>query len=295
MPGIELFMKRRCLKNDKGFTLVELMVTVFLTAIAVIAIYRGYTAFSQSADAQQQTLEMQQNLRIGMYWLVKDIMRAGMNEEDEDAASFSEAFTNSLEFSMDLWGAECDGGDCGDNGLDDNLDGNIDEPGERDGRDNDDDGLFDEDDEQLIGDGLVDDEGEVIAYYLVKDQPTFAVCPAVFDPDVYPCVLYREDTNAGSGQKLITNVDALNFVYLDETRTPLPVPGGGMIQTDRAKIRSIQICLVVRTTNEDYRYNNNESYVNIDPTGADEILPPQGDNFRRRAFCEEIKIRNAGL
>ena len=76
------------LNNMHGFTLVELMVTVFLTAIAVIAIYRGYTTFSQSADAQQQTMEMQQNLRIGMNTLVKDIMRAGMNDEDESVAGF---------------------------------------------------------------------------------------------------------------------------------------------------------------------------------------------------------------
>jgi prepilin-type N-terminal cleavage/methylation domain-containing protein len=67
----------------RGFTLVELMVVVLLTAIAVIAIYRGYTAFSSSADAQEQIIEMQQNLRIGMYMIEKDIRRAGMNEEDD--------------------------------------------------------------------------------------------------------------------------------------------------------------------------------------------------------------------
>jgi prepilin-type N-terminal cleavage/methylation domain-containing protein len=60
---------RKHIKNENGFTLVELMVTVLLTAIAVISIYRGYTAFSRSADAQQQVMEMQQNLRIGMAWL----------------------------------------------------------------------------------------------------------------------------------------------------------------------------------------------------------------------------------
>ena len=77
-------MKRKFLKNSNGFTLVELMVTVLLTAIAVIAIYRGYTSFSQSADAQQQVIEMQQNLRIGMYTLVRDMIRAGMTEDDRE-------------------------------------------------------------------------------------------------------------------------------------------------------------------------------------------------------------------
>ena len=75
------------INNIHGFTLVELMVVVLLTAIAVIAIYRGYTAFSHSADAQEQIIEMQQNLRIGMHWLEKDLRRAGMNEERNGAGS----------------------------------------------------------------------------------------------------------------------------------------------------------------------------------------------------------------
>ena len=85
---------RKCIKNDSGFTLVELMVTVFLTAIAVISIYRGYTSFSQAADAQQQVMEMQQNLRIGMSRMIADIRKAGMNEEDEKLpATFEDAPT----------------------------------------------------------------------------------------------------------------------------------------------------------------------------------------------------------
>jgi len=117
-----MFKTSECIKNDKGFTLVELMVTVLLTAIAVVSIYRGYTAFSQSADAQQQVIEMQQNLRIGMNWLVADIRRAGMNEEGEDAARFmcDEVPTNdtSIEFSMDLLGGDNVGNDDDDDALD---------------------------------------------------------------------------------------------------------------------------------------------------------------------------------
>ena len=102
------------LKNKRGFTLVELMIVVLLTAIAVMAIYRGYTAFSQSADAQQQTIEMQQNLRIGMYTLVRDLVRAGITEEDQNiinvdgtrkdvkAVTLLTADAATVEFGMDL-------------------------------------------------------------------------------------------------------------------------------------------------------------------------------------------------
>src|SRR5210317_1414014 len=117
------------MKNDNGFTLVELMVTVMLTAIAVISIYRGYTSFSQAADAQQQVMEMQQNLRIGMTRLAADIRRAGVNEEDEDTAGFIAADATSMEFSMDLGsggvfatdGEDNDGDTVNDNPADSNA------------------------------------------------------------------------------------------------------------------------------------------------------------------------------
>ncbi len=47
---------------------------------------------------------MQQNLRIGMYWLEKDLRRAGMKEEDDENAGFEGMQVMQLvTFSMDLW------------------------------------------------------------------------------------------------------------------------------------------------------------------------------------------------
>ena len=269
------------IKNKSGFTLVELMITVVLSAIAVVAIYRGYTSFSQSADAQEQIIEMQQNLRIGMHRIEKDLRRAAMNEEEDENSGFTEGFTNSITFNMDLTGGESDG-------VDNDHDGAID------GADTDPFPF----DESVYGDGELDDPGEVIEYYLMYDDPvtgTLEICPAAFDADKYPCYLMREDTNVPDRYKIIGNVDALNFVYLEDDRTLISVPVGGVDPGDLEDISIVQICLVVRTTNEDYRYINTEIYENIDPTGAATIFTGPGDNFRRRVFCKEIKIRNAGL
>jgi prepilin-type N-terminal cleavage/methylation domain-containing protein len=280
--------KRESIKNSNGFTLVELMITLFLTAIAVVGIYRGYTSFSQTADAQEQIIEMQQNLRIGMYHLEKDIRRAGMKEEDGETVGFDvedEAqFTSQIALAADLTGGETDGID---NDNDDAIDGDDTDPFPF--------------DESTYGDGDTEDDGEIIIYYLVYDNEatnTIDPCPAIFDPDIYPCYLMREDTNAVDRHKIIGNVDALNFVYLDEDRRVIPMTAAGIDPGEQGDIRIVQVCLVVRTTNEDYRYTNNESYENITPLadgGPDEILPPQGDNFRRRVFCKEIKVRNAGI
>jgi hypothetical protein len=257
------------------------MITVVLSAIAVVAIYRGYTSFSQAADAQEQLIEMQQNLRIGMHRIEKDIRRAAMNEEDDENSGFTEGFTNSITFTMDLTGGESDG-------VDNDHDGAID------GADTDPFPF----DESVYGDGELDDPGEVIEYYLMYDDPgtgNLEICPAAFDADKYPCYLMREDTNVPDRYKIIDNVDALNFVYLKEDRVPLILVAGEVSEGDLDDISIVQVCLVVRTTNEDYRYTNTETYENIKPGGAETILTAPGDNFRRRVFCKEIKIRNAGL
>lgn len=275
-----MFKTSECIKNDKGFTLVELMVTVLLTAIAVISIYRGYTAFSQSADAQQQVMEMQQNLRIGMTWLAKDIRRAGMNEQGEDVARFmcDEVPTNdtSIEFSMDLLGGD-----------------NV-------GNDDDDDGLIDEEDESRIGDGEIDDDGERIIYYLAAstlDPTTNDLRREVWDSTLAP-------PDYGPPQTLITNVEALDFVYFDDTgaeidpsaptaaECPYVAGGGGELSLkgdELQEVDRVEITLVVRATNEDYRYTNRETYRNLQ---GDPLVSNPGDNFRRRVFSMSVQIRN---
>ena len=267
------------LNNMCGFTLVELMVTVFLTAIAVIAIYRGYTTFSQSADAQQQTMEMQQNLRIGMTTLVKDIMRAGMNDEDESVAGFisidlGDGPTNDVDkiaFSMDLGSANGSGVN------------NLDPPFASDTPiDNDGDGDIDEDDEARIGDGFVDDDGERIYYALSGED----LQRRLWDADLVP-------PGYGPAQTVINNVSFLEFVYLDEDENL--VNGGVLPITDPAVLANIDtvvVTLVVRTTNEDYRITNKETYQNLLLT---DIYTAPGDNFRRRAMSMRVKVRNANL
>ena len=63
-------------------------------------------------------------------------------------------------------------------------------------------------------------------------------------------------------------------------------------ETDRALVDTVEITMVVRTTNEDYRITNNESYNDL--RGA-LVLGPQNDNFRRRFMTMRLKIRNANL
>jgi prepilin-type N-terminal cleavage/methylation domain-containing protein len=269
------------INNIRGFTLVELMVVVLLTAIAVIAIYRGYTAFSHSADAQEQIIEMQQNLRIGMYTMVKDIMRAGMTEEDDyiilvDAVrrdmktvTFFAADASTVEFGMDL----------GSGGV-----------FATDGIDNDGDGVEDDDpdpavaaieaqEEGRMGDGDLNDDGERIRYTLNGE-------------DLQRQVWDSATSDYGPAQTIITNVSALGLTYVKDDDTvlgALPLNEG-----DRSLIDTVEITMVVRTTNEDLRITNNETYGNnLRGTTVLTVSPP--DHFRRRAMTRRVKIRNANL
>jgi hypothetical protein len=51
----------------------------------------------------------------------------------------------------------------------------------------------------------------------------------------------------------------------------------------------VEITLVVRTTNEDYRYTDRITYRNLQGTS---LVSATGDNFRRRAFTMSVQIRN---
>ena len=299
-----MFKTSECIKNDKGFTLVELMVTVLLTAIAVVSIYRGYTAFSQSADAQQQVIEMQQNLRIGITWLAKDIRRAGMNEEGGDVAGFIAANATSVEFSMDLGSAN----------------GPV--IFATDGEDNDDDGLKDaaDEDESRIGDGDIDDDGERIHYLYDEDTNNNGVLDAdedvngngVLDQDLLQRGVWDFVKDDYIWHTLITTVEALDFVYWDDGDPGVPgavppvppvlpaiipftvedPPASGIFWLDTgdlAIVDRVEITLVVRATNEDYRYTNRETYRNLQD---DPLVSNPGDNFRRRAFTMSVQIRN---
>ena len=90
--------------------------------------------------------------------------------------------------------------------------------------------------------------------------------------------------DTGSGNQLAAkNIDALNFVYLDEE---------GAVTTTVSEIRSVQVSLVARTGRGDPGYTNSESYSNQKDTV---IYTAPGDSYRRRLLTAQVKCRNVGL
>ena len=143
--------------------------------------------------------------------------------------------------------------------------------------DNDGDGTTNEEDEIRVGDDDFNDDGERILYTLNG----LNLERRVWDSSI---------PGYGAAQTIITNVSGLDFTYVKEDDTVLSsLP---LSEADRSLIDTVEITMVVRTTNEDYRITNNESYNNL--RGA-LVLGPQNDNFRRRSMTMRLKIRNANL
>lgn len=86
-------------------------------------------------------------------------------------------------------------------------------------------------------------------------------------------------TGAGRNSPAAENIDALNFVYLDENGTPT---------STLSDIRSVQITLLARTGTGDPGYRNKSTYRNQLGT----LIYAANDNFRRKLLTTNIKCRN---
>ena len=108
------------LLHRHGFTLVELMIALAIGSIVTAGIYSAYTGQQRINQAQDQIVEMQQNLRAGLDMMAREIKMAGFDPDGTASVGFSKADQTEMTFSM-----RADG----------------------DGRDNDGDGERDEEDE----------------------------------------------------------------------------------------------------------------------------------------------------
>jgi prepilin-type N-terminal cleavage/methylation domain-containing protein len=63
--------------NEKGFTLVEVLVATAIAIVVLAGIYRVYVSQQNSYIIQEQTAAMQQNLRAALLYMGREIRLAG--------------------------------------------------------------------------------------------------------------------------------------------------------------------------------------------------------------------------
>jgi type IV pilus assembly protein PilW len=251
--------------SQNGFTLVELLVAMAVAGILGAVIATAYQIQVMGKNTQEITTDMNQNARVAMEIMTREIRMAGCNPEGGSTARIIEANPGELIFSFDI---------------------------------NDDAGT-------LQPDGDCCDANEVIRYCLTNDNnnPPDGVNDNI--KSGVDCNLGRETgpgndpglaCPGGGGvsrlQPLARNVDALNFVYLDEDDVAIAAP---VAANDLDDIRSIEVTLVARAGRESggffFPYTNRNVYENAE--GAT-ILPAQNDKFRRLQLTTSINCRNLG-
>ena len=99
-------LERRCIGNDRGITLIELMVAMAVAGIVLMAIYSAYHTQSTIYATQSVELNMQQNVRGALYLLEREIRMAGYDQTSAGGfgiTSVSDVNGNSaITFTSDL-------------------------------------------------------------------------------------------------------------------------------------------------------------------------------------------------
>ena len=204
--------------NNRGFTLAELLIGLFVSAIVMTTILSAYYSQNKSYAVQEQVAAMVQNLRAAMDIMIREIRMAGYDPTGTANAGIVTANATSITITEDL-----------------------------------------------DGDGVI--AGDENITYALADS----------DGD--------GDNDLERNNNLIAeNIDALDFVYLDETSNPTAVP---------SEIRSVQITMVAKTRRGDLGYVDSVVYTN--QQGLPGIFGPINDNSRRKRLTAEVRCRNLGL
>ena len=256
------------LKNSAGFTLIEVLIAMTISGMVMTGIYQAYVQQMRVNNTQNQVVDMQQSIRVAMHFMEREIRIAGLDPSGMADSGVDVATGDTITISMDLTGGEADG-------IDNDGDGTVDDARE-----------------------YYDRIPEQITYALSNDaNPQDGVNDALSGVNNNPCHLLR------NGQRLASNIDALNFVYLgvDDTDPTCEVNCLLVNPTtpqERRNIRGIQITVIARAGETipglSIPYTDANTYYNQTIAGQI-ILPAQNDGFRRVRLISEVRSRNIGL
>jgi prepilin-type N-terminal cleavage/methylation domain-containing protein len=106
--------------TNQGFTMVELLVAMAVALLAIGAIYSTFLNQYRSYRIQEETAEMQQNLRSALLYMEREIRMAGCDPVNTADAGIIRAERTLIRFTEDVRG----------NSSDSDPDGDADDPNE---------------------------------------------------------------------------------------------------------------------------------------------------------------------
>ena len=278
------------LRQNKGITLIELLVALVITGILVGAIYRTFIGQQKTYTVQEQVVDMQQNVRGGINRMMREIRMAGFGNvsmllpapygSGPGVTIGGKTYNDVVNANYPVAGSVTILSAMGSttltaipatnqvtvNSLTDTH-GNT---------------LFDLGDRQYVSIGglesyrITNIAGTTLTlsgnltYNHSVNTPVFAIRAISYQVgmvDGKPTLLRDENTGAG-GQPLTDNIETLQFVYLKDD---------GITQTaNPPDIRIVQVTLRARTNDSDPEYKSDGGY-------------------RKRVIASNVHLKNMGL
>ncbi len=264
------------LKENRGITLIELLIALVISSVLVGAAYRAFVGQQKTYTAQEQVVDLQQNVRISVSKMMDEIMMAGFGGVTRYLTSggidgANNVITPTSAHVMTIVG----GGVTPFLATDDGaaitvtaMNGNI---------------ITLNKSSHGIATGkficVGADSFNVTAVNgsnLTLDRTPFV---NVTGNTVYQVIPVTYDVNASgpkpylerNGQNIADNVESVEFKYLDGNGNEIASP------VDPDQIRIVKVTLTARTEMQDPDYKGGDG------------------GFRRRTITSNIKVRNIGL
>ena len=89
-------------KNVDGFTLVEMMIAMVISTIIAMVVYFAYSSQQKIYIRQEANVDMQQNLRAGLYLISQEVRMAAYDSTGKAGASIINASEKTLQFTQDI-------------------------------------------------------------------------------------------------------------------------------------------------------------------------------------------------
>ncbi len=89
------------IKNNKGFTLVEILVALVIDFVVLAGIYAAFYSQHKSHVKEQQVVDAQQNVRGSASFMAAEIRLAGMQSKGTAVAGILTAGPHSFQFTLD--------------------------------------------------------------------------------------------------------------------------------------------------------------------------------------------------
>ena len=87
--------------HQRGLTLIELMVGLAISFIVIAAVYRTFISQQKTYAVQDQVAEAQQNARVGMNILMRDLRMAGYGKPEGEVTISGARYSHSIDVERD--------------------------------------------------------------------------------------------------------------------------------------------------------------------------------------------------